>query len=144
MRIVSFVTPLVGVSMCQQDRGILSRYWAQIMSRNWDPVQPATVRTRKVEWRTVALIAGCYGVWLAAGTIGWSLSPWLAIVALTLTVALQSSLMHEAAHGHPTRNGVMNEALVGLPNCGVAILEESPDAPAGWSVAAYGLIAPGH
>ncbi|MET0170320.1 MAG: fatty acid desaturase [Aliihoeflea sp.] len=85
------------------------------MSRNWDPVQPATVRTRKLEWRTVALIAVCYGVWLAAGTIGWSLSPWLAIVALTLTVALQSSLMHEAAHGHPTRNGVVNEALVGLP-----------------------------
>ncbi|MBL0933742.1 MAG: fatty acid desaturase [Rhizobiaceae bacterium] len=68
-----------------------------------------------VEWPTVVLIAGCYGAWLAAGTIGWTVSPWLAVAVLTIAIALQSSLMHEAAHGHPTRNGLVNEFLVGLP-----------------------------
>lgn len=68
-----------------------------------------------IEWPTVVLIAGCYGAWLAAGTVGWFFSPWIAIAILTITVALQSSLMHEAAHGHPTRNGILNEILVGLP-----------------------------
>ncbi|MCO6391970.1 fatty acid desaturase [Aliihoeflea aestuarii] len=85
------------------------------MSRNENPAVPGTVRSLRVEWRTVALIVGCYGLWMAAGTIGWSLSPWLAMLVLTLAVALHSSLMHEAAHGHPTRNGLVNEALVGLP-----------------------------
>lgn len=70
---------------------------------------------RNVEWPTVALIALCYGTWLAAGTVGWAISPALALFVLTLAVALQSSLMHEASHGHPTRNGLVNEVLVGLP-----------------------------
>jgi fatty acid desaturase len=68
-----------------------------------------------IEWPTVMLVAGCYGIWLAAGTIGWTFSPLLAIVGLAIAIALQSSLMHEAAHGHPTRNGFVNEILVGLP-----------------------------
>lgn len=40
--------------------------------------------------------------------------------------------------GHP----VELKALVGLPNCGVAVLEETADAPSGWALAAYGLQAP--
>lgn len=79
------------------------------------PTDRPTIRERRVEWPTIALIAACYALWLAAGTFGWSLSPWLSILLLTLMVALQSSLMHEAAHGHPTRNGIVNEFLVGLP-----------------------------
>ncbi len=72
-------------------------------------------RGSNVEWPTVALIAVCYGTWFVAGVWGWSSWPVVTIVVLTLAVALQSSLMHEASHGHPTRNAAVNEALVGLP-----------------------------
>ena len=72
-------------------------------------------RAPGVEWPTVALIAACYGAWAAAGLLLWLSWPIAAFVVLTLTVALQSSLMHEASHGHPTRNAHANEALVGLP-----------------------------
>lgn len=69
----------------------------------------------RVEWPTVILIAGCYAVWALSGIVLWPDYPLLALVILTLTVAMQSSLMHEAAHGHPTRNALVNELLVGLP-----------------------------
>jgi fatty acid desaturase len=69
----------------------------------------------RVEWPTVLLIAGCYGVWALAAYFLWPAYPFAAFVLLTLCIALQSSLMHEAAHGHPTRNGFVNELLVGLP-----------------------------
>jgi len=72
-------------------------------------------RARMVEWPTLAMIAGCYGAWLAAGVFLWPSYPMLALTVMTLMVALQSSLMHEASHGHPTRNAGLNEALVGLP-----------------------------
>src|SRR5690606_26517137 len=61
------------------------------------------------------LIAACYAAWLAAGTTLWAVWPLATLAILTLTVALQSSIMHEAAHGHPPRNGNLNELLVGLP-----------------------------
>lgn len=72
-------------------------------------------RGLRVEWITIALIVACYGLWALGGTLLWSFSPLLALAALTIAVALQSSLMHEASHGHPTRSGTLNEILVGLP-----------------------------
>lgn len=68
-----------------------------------------------VEWPTVFLIAACYGAWLAAGLYLWPSYPILALLVLALTVALQSSIVHEVLHGHPTRNALVNEALVSLP-----------------------------
>jgi fatty acid desaturase len=68
-----------------------------------------------IEWPTVALIAGCYGAWLVIGLYGWSVSAVATIGLMALPVALHSSLMHEASHGHPTRKGIANEFLVGLP-----------------------------
>ncbi len=68
-----------------------------------------------VEWLTLALIAGCYGLWLVS--IFW-LAPWspvLAVVVATLTAALHSSLTHEVLHGHPFRAQALNEALMFLP-----------------------------
>ena len=46
----------------------------------------------RVEWPTLVLIAGCYSVWGAA--LFWLPGVWLplAIVVLTLAIALQSSL----------------------------------------------------
>ena len=69
----------------------------------------------RVEWPTVALIAACYAVWATAGFFLWPEYPLVALLLLTLAISLQSSLMHEAAHGHPTRNGAINELLVALP-----------------------------
>ncbi len=37
---------------------------------------------------------------------------WVVCPLAALLVALQSSLQHEVLHGHPTRNGALNEALV--------------------------------
>jgi fatty acid desaturase len=68
-----------------------------------------------VEWPTVALIAACYGGWMGTGLLLWPAHPVLALVAMAVLLALQSSLMHEASHGHPTRNAALNELLVGLP-----------------------------
>lgn len=67
---------------------------------------------KSIEWPTLALLAGCYGVW-AIGTTwaaGWFLP--LGMVMVTLAAALHSSLCHEVLHGHPTRAKRLNEALV--------------------------------
>lgn len=69
----------------------------------------------RVEWPTVLLIVATYGVWATLGVLLWQSHPVLAIALLGLTLAMQSSLMHEVSHGHPTRNALVNEALVALP-----------------------------
>jgi fatty acid desaturase len=72
-------------------------------------------RAPTVEWPTVALILFCYGLWFVAGLLVWPNFPLPALALLSLTVALQSSLVHEVLHGHPTRNARINEAFVFLP-----------------------------
>lgn len=68
-----------------------------------------------IEWPTVLLIAACYAAWALTAWLLWPAYPVTALLALGVLLALQSSLMHEVAHGHPTRNGVVNELLVALP-----------------------------
>ncbi len=68
-----------------------------------------------VEWPTVAMIIACYGAWALAGLYLWPAYPAIALVVLGIVLAMQSSLMHEASHGHPTRKAWLNEVLVGLP-----------------------------
>jgi fatty acid desaturase len=72
-------------------------------------------KTPAVEWPTVALIIACYASWAGAAFFLWPTYPVLALVVLGFVLAMQSSLMHEAAHGHPTRKSLINELLVGLP-----------------------------
>jgi fatty acid desaturase len=72
-------------------------------------------RSSKVEWPTVLLIVACYGVWSFAGLVLWPSYPIIALLVLAFAVALQSSLVHEVLHGHPTRNARLNEAFVFLP-----------------------------
>ncbi|UTS79852.1 fatty acid desaturase [Phaeobacter piscinae] len=69
----------------------------------------------RVEWGTLALILGCYAAWGAA--LAWLplVSVWLAVPVLASLITLQSSLSHEALHGHPFRLRVLNEALMFLP-----------------------------
>lgn len=74
-------------------------------------------RRYAIEWPTYLALAGCYGAWLAT-TYAWSWLPLVALVPLAAyCVALQSSLRHEALHGHPTRSLHVNEALVFPPLC---------------------------
>ncbi len=80
-------------------------------------MREAAGRRRKpaIEWPTVALIFTCYGLWFAAGLLLWPNWPVAALALMAVMVALQSSLVHEALHGHPTRNARINEGLVSLP-----------------------------
>lgn len=68
-----------------------------------------------VEWPTVLLIAVCHASWAGAGFFLWPAYPVLALAVMVLAVAMHSSLMHEATHGHPTRKAWLNELLVALP-----------------------------
>jgi fatty acid desaturase len=71
--------------------------------------------TPKIEWPTVIVIVACYAVWALAGFALWPSYPIMALAVLVFAVALQSSLVHEVLHGHPTRNAQVNEAFVFLP-----------------------------
>jgi len=68
----------------------------------------------RVEWPTLALIAGCYAFWFWAGAYLFPLMPVLALILMGVAVALHSSLQHEVLHGHPTRSAAINEALIFL------------------------------
>src|SRR6185295_184960 len=68
-----------------------------------------------VEWPTVGLVIACYALWGAVGLLIWPDYPVFALILLGFVVALQSSIMHEVLHGHPTRNALVNEAFVFLP-----------------------------
>jgi len=66
----------------------------------------------RVEWPTVAVIFGTTATWMlatwAAGQFGW----WPMLLLASLCVTLHSSCQHEVLHGHPTRNRLLNEALI--------------------------------
>jgi len=69
----------------------------------------------RLEWPTLGLIALTYGGWTAAGFWLWPVAPVPALAVMAVLAALQSSLVHECLHGHPTRNMRVNEALVAVP-----------------------------
>jgi fatty acid desaturase len=77
-----------------------------------DSTSYASAPRRRVEWPTIWLTFACTIVWMAAtyaaGVYGW----WPLLIVAMLCVTLHSSLQHEALHGHPTRNRLINEALV--------------------------------
>ena len=66
----------------------------------------------KVEWPTL-LVVTC--VYATLGLLVWfhNVLPWWVIMPFgTYAATLHSSLQHEVLHGHPTRKGWFNEALV--------------------------------
>lgn len=74
-----------------------------------------TNEAKRVEWPTLIVLAGCYGVWLLA-VFGLSqVSLLLAFGVVTLVGTLHSSLTHEVIHGHPTPWRVVNAGLVFPP-----------------------------
>ncbi|WP_297341941.1 fatty acid desaturase, partial [Pseudophaeobacter sp.] len=70
---------------------------------------------RGVEWGTLGLILACYALWLLVLILLPDLSLSLTVLCLGILAALHSSLTHEALHGHPFRNRLLNEALLFLP-----------------------------
>ena len=72
-------------------------------------------RTKRIEWPTIGLLIACYGLWSVAGYGLYQAYPIVALVLMGMAVALHSSLQHEVLHGHPTRSGRVNEALVFAP-----------------------------
>ncbi|SEW05049.1 Fatty acid desaturase [Cognatiyoonia koreensis] len=71
------------------------------------------------EWITLALIGGCYALWMIAGLL-WTSGVWfLGALALPVLAAFHGSLQHETIHGHPTRRVWLNELLVSLPLIGI-------------------------
>jgi len=76
------------------------------------PSVPRTALADRVEWPTIAISVGVYGLF---GVLTWFhavLPWWLLVLAGGYIVALHGSLQHEVVHGHPTPKPWVNEALV--------------------------------
>lgn len=78
------------------------------------PREIGCARPTRIEWPTVALVAATYGglallMWFSV-LLPW----WLMLLPAAYLVALHGSLQHEALHGHPTRNRIVNELLVSV------------------------------
>ncbi|NND72152.1 MAG: fatty acid desaturase [Rhodothermales bacterium] len=70
------------------------------------------------EWPTLAVLAGCYIVYLLVTWTAADLGPVLSLALLSVTLALHSSLQHEVIHGHPfgrtTRDALLVFPPIGL------------------------------
>ena len=74
---------------------------------------------RAIEWPTWIALVGCHTLWIGCLAF-WDIAGPLIAVPAAIAVTFHSSLQHEILHGHPTRSGLVNEALVSLP-LGLAI-----------------------
>lgn len=95
----------------------MERYGANMPAHGATAAAAARRRPPAVEWPTWLAAAVCYAAW---GTLTWHWQALPLAVFVPLAaycVALQSSLRHEALHGHPTRSRTLNEALVFPPLC---------------------------
>jgi fatty acid desaturase len=72
----------------------------------------ADSRPRPVEWPTWLALAGVYAIFGIITYFHGELLLWVVIPVGAYLVALHGSLQHEALHGHPTRNALINELLV--------------------------------
>ena len=70
---------------------------------------------RETEWPTLGLLGACYLLWLGVTAFHDQIGYLLAVPILILTLTLYSSLQHEVLHGHPFRNGRLNELTVFAP-----------------------------
>lgn len=71
-------------------------------------------RRHGVEWLTLAIIAGCYGLW-ALLIFVLPLPVWMSVLLLIPVLTLHSSLQHEVIHGHPLPSRFWSMLLVYLP-----------------------------
>ena len=68
----------------------------------------------QIEWPTVFLWVGCWTAWVLGLFLLPSISIVLASFVLVLVLVLQSSLSHEALHGHPFKSRALNDGLAML------------------------------
>jgi fatty acid desaturase len=69
-------------------------------------------KTMGIEWQTIVIIVFCYGCLVLLMWFYYLLPFWVIMPIAGYLIALHGSLQHEALHGHPTRNGLVNEVLV--------------------------------
>ncbi|MBX2886901.1 MAG: fatty acid desaturase [Granulosicoccus sp.] len=74
-------------------------------------------KQQPVEWYTVFLFFACYSTWIVS-LYAYTLIGYPALILTVLATAFQSSLQHEALHGHPTQSWLCNEILA-TPAVGV-------------------------
>ena len=67
---------------------------------------------RETEWPTLGLLGVCYLMWAGVTALHDQIGYALAVPILTIILTQFSSLQHEALHGHPFRNGKLNELTV--------------------------------
>ncbi len=78
-------------------------------------LRAANFISAKIEWPTWLLLVIVYSAWISL-TLYWDSIPgWLLWLIGGYTIALHSSLQHEALHGHPTTSKRINIALVWPP-----------------------------
>ena len=78
-------------------------------------LRAANFISAKIEWPTWLLLVIVYSTWISL-TFYWDSIPgWLLWLIGGYTIALHSSLQHEALHGHPTTSKRINIALVWPP-----------------------------
>jgi fatty acid desaturase len=78
------------------------------------PPEILTAKPTHVEWPTLALIALVYAA-LAGLMWFYAVLPfWFIVPVAGYLIALHGSLQHEALHGHPTRNRLINELLISI------------------------------
>jgi fatty acid desaturase len=76
------------------------------------PSEIAQGKPAEIEWPTIAVLVLCYS---SLATLMWfyhALPFWVIMPIAGYLIALHGSLQHEALHGHPTRNALLNEAMV--------------------------------
>jgi fatty acid desaturase len=78
------------------------------------PREIETARPLSIEWPTVALIAVVYASLALLMWFFHAIPWWVVLPIAAYLVALHGSLQHEALHGHPTRNRLVNEILVSI------------------------------
>lgn len=72
------------------------------------------LRSAAEAW-TLALLIVVYALWALLAVVFPDLPLWLSCPLLVLITVQFMSIQHEIVHGHPTRSGWLNEALVSLP-----------------------------
>lgn len=71
--------------------------------------------TKRIEWPTLLLLTACTSAIAWLDFFSGTLSLWFSVPALSVMLALHSSLQHEALHGHPFSSDLINELLVSVP-----------------------------
>ena len=78
------------------------------------PLPRSAELRRAAEWPTLLMLGITYSLWGVSNVLISDFSVFLAVVLCAWATAQHSSLTHEALHGHPTRNKLLNAALVFL------------------------------